>query len=133
MSRLPVPNPLDDAAEEAPLEAELRELAARNSGVRLMEAYQVHTDTPARLSLTSPTGAWKQEEQLACIGMSVRVTRTLPATGVPASEVSATDGGGTPTQTVTIHREARGVIISVLDDSPPLEPPLQSTRTLLRI
>ncbi len=99
------------------------ELAARNSGVQLTETYQVHTDTPARLSLTSPTGAREQEEQLACIGMSVRVTRTLAATGVPAGEVSTAAGGDTPTQTVTTHREARGVIIHVLDDSPLRNPP----------
>ncbi len=52
-SGLPVPNPFDDVAEEAPLEAELRELAACNSRVQLTETYQVHTDTPARLSLTA--------------------------------------------------------------------------------
>ncbi len=38
-SGLPVPNPFEDAAGEAPLEAELRELAARNSGVQLTETY----------------------------------------------------------------------------------------------
>ncbi len=56
-SRLPVPNPFDDAAEEALLEAELRALAARNSGVQLTKTYQVHKDTPALLSLTAPTGS----------------------------------------------------------------------------
>ncbi len=122
-SGLPIPNPFDDAAEEVPLEAELRDLAARDSGVQLMKTYQVHTDTPTRLSLTAPTGSQEQEEQLACIGMSVRVTRTLAASGLPAGEVSATDGGGTMRQTVTTHREARGVIIRVLDDSSLRNPP----------
>ncbi len=55
--------------------------------------------------------------------MSVRVTRTLAMSGVPAGEVSATDSGGTPTQTVITHRETQGVIISVLNDSPRRNPP----------
>ncbi len=138
-SGLPVPNPFDDAAEEAPLEAELRELAACNSGVQLTESYQVHTDTPALLSLAAPAGSQEQENQLACIGMSVRVTRTLAATGVPTSEVSASNREGTPMQTVTTHREARGVIIGVLDNSPLRNPPewkrmiyTRSTRILPR-
>ncbi len=54
-SGLPVPNPFDDVAGEAPLEAELREMAARNSGIQLTEMYQIHTDTPARLSLAALT------------------------------------------------------------------------------
>ena len=108
-SKLPIPNPFDEAAEESSLEAELRDLAARNSGVQLTETYQVHADTPALLSLAAPTGSQDQEEQLACIGMSVRVTRMLAATGVPAGEVSTVDGKGTTTQTVTTHREARGM------------------------
>ncbi len=80
-SGLPVPNPFDDVAGEAPLEAELREMAARNSGIQLTETYQIHTDTPARLSLAAPTGSQEHEDPLACIGMSVRVTRTLAARG----------------------------------------------------
>ncbi len=85
-SGLPVPNPFHDAAEEAPLEAELRELAARNSGVQLTETYQVHTDTPALLSLTAPMGSQEQEDQLTCIGMSVRVTRTFAASEYPPAK-----------------------------------------------
>ncbi len=117
-SGLPVPNPFDDAAREAPLEAELRNLAACNSRVQLTETYQVHTDTPALLSMTAPTESQEQEDQLACIGMSMRVTRMLAVTGVPASEVPASDREGTPKQTVNTHREARGVIVGVLDNSP---------------
>ncbi len=58
--------------------------------------------------------------------MSVRVTCMLAASGVSAGEVTATDRGGTPPQTVTTHREARGVIVGVLDNSPLRKPPESS-------
>ncbi len=51
------------------------------------------------------------------------VTRTLAARGVPTSEVFAADRGDTPTQTVITHRDAQGMIISVLNDSPLRNPP----------
>ncbi len=49
--------------------------------------------------------------------MSVRVTRTLEAKGVPTGEVSVADGGGTLTQTIITHRDAQEVVIGVLNDS----------------
>ncbi len=50
--------------------------------------------------------------------MSVRVTRTIEATGLPTGEAYTTDDTGTPTQTIITHRDARGVIINVLDNLP---------------
>ncbi len=91
--------------------------------MQITETYQVHAGTPAPLSLAAPARSQEQEDQLACIGMSVRVTRTLEAKGVPASEVPTTERKGTPTQTITTHREAQGMIIGVLNGSPREEPP----------
>ncbi len=130
-SRIPIPNPFDDATGAAPLEDELRDLAARDSGVQLTETYQVCVGTPALLPLTAPAGSQEQEDQLACIGMAVRVTRIIEATGVPASEAPAIDMGHTPTQTITTHQEARGVIVGVLDN-PPVDEPPQSSEPLER-
>ncbi len=42
---------------------------------------------------------------------------------MPTSEVSAADWGDTLTQTVITHRDAQGVTISVLNDSPRRNPP----------
>ncbi len=123
---LAVLNPFADVVGEVPLEAELRELAAHNSGVQITETYQIHTDTPTGCSLAAPTGSQEPEDPLACIGMSVRVTRTLEARGVPTGEVPTTDTGGTPTQTIITHCDAQGVVIGVLNDSSqqnPSEPP----------
>ncbi len=94
---LPGPNPFAKMVREVPLEAELRELAAQNSGVQINETYQIQTDTPAGCSLCAPMGSQKFQDPLACIGMSVRVTRTIEAKGVPTGEVSTTSEGGTPT------------------------------------
>ncbi len=71
VGELPGSNPFAEMVGEVPLEAELRELAARNSGVQIMETNQIHTDTPARCSLAAPTGSLKSQDPLACIGMSV--------------------------------------------------------------
>ena len=123
---LAMPNPFADVVGEVRLEAELRELAAHNSGVQLTETYQIHTDTPAGCSLAAPMGSQEPEDPLACIGMSVWVTRTIEAKGVPTGEVSTTDGRGTQTQTIITHRDAQGVVIGVLNDSPlqnPSRPP----------
>ena len=115
---LPGSNPFAEMVGEVPLEAELRELTAQNSGVQINETYQIQTDTPAGGSLSAPTGSQRFQDPLACIGMSVRVTRTIEAMGVPTGEVSTTSEGGTPTQTVITHRNAQGVIIDVLDGLP---------------
>ncbi len=125
LCEMPIPNPFGNVAGAAPLEAELRNLAARNSGVQLTEIHQVHVGTPTPLPLTIHTGSQEQEDRLACIGMAVRVTRTVEATGVPVSGAPATDMKHAPTQTVTTHREARGVIVGVLDNLPPDGPPEQ--------
>ncbi len=111
-----VPNPFADMVGEAPMEAELRELAAHNSGVQLTETYQIHTGTPAGCSLATPTGSQGPEDLLACIGMSVRVTRTLEAEGVPTSEVPDTGQEGTRTHTIITQQEAQGVIFGALND-----------------
>ncbi len=50
---MPVPNPFRDVARAAPLEAELRNLAAHDSGVQLTDIYHVHVETPTPLLLTS--------------------------------------------------------------------------------
>ncbi len=115
---LPGSNPFAEKVGEVPLEAELRELAAQNSGVQITETYQIHTDTPAGCSLAAPTGFQESQDSLACIGMSVRVTRTIEATGVPTGEAYTTDEKGTPTQTIVTHRDVQGVIIDVLDNLP---------------
>ncbi len=57
MGGLAVPNPFAKMVGEVSLEAELRELAAQNSGVRLTETYQIETGTPSGCSLAAPTGA----------------------------------------------------------------------------
>ncbi len=61
----------------------------------------------------------------------MRVTRTIEATGVPASKVHAIDRGRTTTQTITTHREAQGVIVGVLD-KPPLDEPPEPSEPLKR-
>ncbi len=78
---LPGSNPFAEMVGEVPLEAELRELAARNSGVQINETYQIQTDTPAGGFLPTPMGSQTFQDPLACIGMSVKVTRTIEATG----------------------------------------------------
>ncbi len=108
-SGMPTPNRFGDIAGVTPLEAELRYLAARNSGVQITEVHHVHVGTPALLPLTTHTGSQEHEDRLACIGMSVRVMRTIEATGVPVSGASATDIEQALMQTITTHREARGV------------------------
>ncbi len=125
-SGMPIPNPFDDAAGATPLEDELRDLAAHDSGVQLTETYRVCVGTPSPLPLAASAGSQEREDRLACIGMAVRVTRTIEMTGVPASEAPAIDMGHTPTQTITTHQEARGVIVGVLDNSPVDEPPQSS-------
>ncbi len=115
---LPGSNPFAEMVGEVPLEAELRELAARNSEVQITETYQIHTDTPAGCSLAAPIGSQASQNPLACIGMSVRVTRTIEVTGVPTRETNSTGGEDTPTQTVITQREAQGVIINVLNNVP---------------
>ncbi len=49
-------NPFTEMVGEVPLEAELRELAAQNSGVQITETYQIHTDTPAGVFISCPDG-----------------------------------------------------------------------------
>ncbi len=95
---LPGSNLFAEMGGEVPLEAELRELAAQNSGVQINETYQIQTDTPAGCSLSAPMGSQELQDPLACIGMSVRITRTVKATVVPTREVSTTNGRDTPTQ-----------------------------------
>ncbi len=115
---LPGSNPFAEMVGEVPLEAELRELATWNSEVQITDTYQIHTDTPARCSLAAPTGSQTSQDPLACIRMSVRVTRTIEATGVPTGETYTTGVGATLTQTIITQREAQGMIINVLDDMP---------------
>ncbi len=115
---LPGSNPFAEMVGEVPLEAELRELAARNNGVQINETYQIQTDTPARGFLFAPMGSQTFQDPLACIGMSVKVTRTIEARGVPTGEASTTGEGDTLTQTVITHRNAQGVIVDVLDGLP---------------
>ncbi len=115
---LPGSNPFAEMVGEVPLEAELRELAARNSEVQITDTYQIHTDTPAGCSLAAPMGFQASQDPLACIEMSVRVTRTIEVTGVPTGETTATGEVDTPTQTVVTQREAQGVIINVLNNVP---------------
>ena len=79
---LPGSNPFAEMVGEVPLEAELRELAAQNSGVQITETYQIHTDTPAGCSLAAPMGSQESQDPLACIGMSVRVTSTIEPIGM---------------------------------------------------
>ncbi len=129
LSGMPVPNPFDDTLGVTPLEDELRDLAARDSGVQLTETYQIRVGTPAPPPLTAPAGSQEQEDRLACIGMAVRVTRTIEANRVPTSEAPAIEMGHTPTQTITTHREARGVIVGVLDN-PPLDDPPEPSEPL---
>ncbi len=124
-SQMPVPNPFGDAAGASPLKADLHNLAARDSGVQLTETYRVHVGTSSPLLLTARPGLQAQEDQLAHIGMAVRVTRTVEATGVPVGEASATAMEPSPTQTVTTHREASGVIVGVLDNLLPDELPAE--------
>ncbi len=125
-SGMPVSNPFEDVAKSAPLEADLHDLAAQDHGVHLTEMHRVHVGTPTPLLLTTRTGLQEQEEQLAHIGMAVRITRTVKATEVPVGGASATAMESSPTQTITIHREANGVIVGILDslqsDEPPEEP-----------
>ncbi len=113
---LAVPNPFAEMTREAPLEAELRELAAQDSGVWLTEIYQIKTGTPAECSLAGPTGSQAPEDLLACIGMSVQVTRTLEAEGVPTGEMSDTGGERTRTHTVITQQETQGVILGALNN-----------------
>ena len=123
---LAVPNPFAAVVGEVPLEAELRELAAPNRGVRLTDTHQIHTYTPAGSSLAAPVRSQEPENLLAYIRMSVRVTRMLEAKGVPTGEASMADWRGTLTQTVITHRDVEGVVISILDDSSrptPSKPP----------
>ncbi len=115
---LPGSNPFAEMVGEVPLEAELHELAARNSGVQINETYQIQTDTPAGGFLPTPTGSQTSQDPLACIGMSVKIARTIEARGVPTGEASTTGEGDTPMQTVITHRDALGVIINVLDGLP---------------
>ena len=113
---LPGSNPFAEMVGEVPLEAELRELAAQNSGVQITETYQIHTDTPAGCSLAAPMGSQEPKDLLVCIGMSVRVTHTLEAKGVPTGEASTTDGRGILKQTIITHQNVQGVVFDVLDD-----------------
>ena len=116
---------------EVPLEAELRELAAQNSGVQINETYQIQTATPAGSFLPAPAGSQTFQDPLTCIGMSVRVTQTIEATGVPTGEAAATGGGGVsaPTQTVITHRDSQGVIVDVFNSLPGKTLPEPPSRT----
>ncbi len=115
---LPGPNPFADMVGEVPMEAELCELAAQNSGVQINETYQIQMATPAGGFLPAPTGSQTFQDPLTCIGMAVKVTHTIEATGVPTGEASTAGGEPTPTQTVITHRDAQGVIVNVLDGMP---------------
>ncbi len=115
---LPGSNPFAEMVGEVPLEAELRELAARNSGVQINETYQIQTATPAGGFLPAPMGSQTFQDPLTCIGMSVKVTHTIEATGVPTGEASTTGEESAPTQTVITHRDAQGVIVDILDGLP---------------
>ncbi len=101
---LPRSNPFAEMVGEVPLEAELHELAARNSGVQINETYQIQTATPTGGFLPAPAGSQTPHDPLACIGMSVKITRTIEAKGVPTGGASTTGEGDTPTQTVITHR-----------------------------
>ncbi len=90
---LPGSNPFTEMVGEVPLETELRELAARNSGVQINETYQIQTDPPAGGVLPAPMGSLTFQDPLAFIGMSVKVTRMIEATGVPTGEASTTGEG----------------------------------------
>ena len=79
-------NPFAEMVGEVPLEAELRELAARDSGVQINETYQIRTATPAGGFLPAAAGSQTFQDPLACIGMAVKVTHTIEATGVPTGE-----------------------------------------------
>ncbi len=118
VGELPGPNPFADMVGEVAMGAELRELATRNSGVKINETYQIQTATPAGGFLPAPTGSQTFQDPLKCIGMAVKVTRTIEATGVPTGEESTAGGEATPTQTVITHRDAQGVIVNVLDGMP---------------
>ncbi len=100
------------------MEAELHELAAQNNGVQINETYQIQTTTPAGEFLPAPTGPQKFQDPLACIGMSVKVTHMIEATGVPIGGVSTTGEESAPTQTMITHQDAHGVIIDVLHGTP---------------
>ncbi len=115
---LPGTNPFAEMVGEVPLEGELRELAAQNNGVQINETYQIRTATPAGGFVPAPTESQTFQDPLACIGMSVNVTHTIEATGVPTREVSTTGEESAPTQTVITHRDAHGVIVDVLDGMP---------------
>ncbi len=115
---LPGSNPFAKMVGEVPLKAELRELATRNSRVQINETYQSQTATPAGGFLPAPTGSQTFQDLLACIGMSVKVTHTIEATGVPTGEVSTTGEESASTQTVMTHPDAQGVIVDVLDGRP---------------
>ncbi len=101
----------------------MRELAAQNSGVQITETYQIHTDTPAGCSLAAPMGSQEPNDPLACIGMSMRVTRTIEAKGVPTGKAYTADERGTLMQTIITQRDVQGVIIDVLDELPRKNPP----------
>ncbi len=115
---LPGTNPFAEMVGEASLEAELRQLAAQNNGVQTNETYQIQTTTPAGGFLPAPTGPRTVPDLLACIGMSVKVTRMIEATGIPTGEVSTTGEEPVPTQTVITHRDTHGVTVDVLDGTP---------------
>ncbi len=122
-SGMPASNPFEDVAKSAPLEADLHNLVARNHGVQLMEIHQVHMGTPTPLLLATRTGLQEQEDQLAHIGMVVRVTHTVETTGMPVVGSSIMAMGPSSTQTVTTHQEASGVVVGVLDNFPSDQPP----------
>ncbi len=112
-----IANPFVEVATPAPLETELRDLAAQDSGVQLRETHQVHLGAPTPMPYASQPGPSDWQANLASIGMAVWVTRTVGATDVPVSEASPTLTGLPPTQTVTTHQDMKRVVVSVLDDS----------------
>ncbi len=90
---LPASNPFAEMVGEVPLEAELRELFARNSGDQIDETYQIRAAAPEGGFLPAPAGSLTFQDPLTCIGMSVRVTQTIEATGVPAGGAAAAGEG----------------------------------------
>ncbi len=87
----------------APLEAELHYLAARDPGVQLREMHQVHLGTPKPASLMAQPGSRDWQDELAHIGMAVRITWTVETNGVPAIAAPLTPMGLPLTQTLTTH------------------------------
>ncbi len=76
--------------------------------------------------LTTQSGSQEQEDRLVHTRMTVQVTHTVEVTGVPTTDTPATATGPLPTQTVTTHREIRGVVVGVLIGLPSDPQPKES-------